>query len=473
MQQGLVQGQRMGQEQIMAPQQMQSLEILAMPVMELQQRINQELAGNPTLELEEAGGEILDGDPLAHGAEADPEAAARAVERDESLASIVSSERGNYQAPDSDAEERRRHFFDSFSQGETLEEMLMQQLRTSDLPEHLHPLAEHIIGSLDDAGYLNGGPQPIATALGVDLKTVKEVLTVIQSFDPPGIGACDLQECLLLQLKKRGQQGKLPWKIVAKHADLLAKGDAGKLAKFLKLELVQVQEALAEIRRLTTPWPGLVVSDRNPDFISAEAVIETLEDGSLAARPLRDSMPRLRLSERCLAILEDPRVPAEDKKWIRDKVFASKSLMRALEMRESTLMRLLVIVIREQEAFFREGLAGLKPLTMRGIAEELGVHETTVSRAISGKHVQTPRGLLALRFFFSTGLETSSGSRLSTEAFKQRLQEVILSEDRRTPLGDGDIASLLAAEGLEVSRRTVTKYREELGIGSVPQRRKS
>ena len=468
----------------MAPQQIQALEILLATIPELEQRINEELAENPTLELLSGAGEDLVGNPVEEadggGGEADSDAAAELAERDAALASALQFSHtwrdfadqgeGTHRFTGEDAE-RRQFMFDSLTAEQGLQEFLQQQLREmDDLDETMVRVCAHVIGSIDETGYLRTHPADIATALQVPMETVHQAIDIVQSFDPPGVGARDPRECLLLQLARQGRTDTLEYKLVDKYLEDVEKNHIPKVAKELHTSTTHIYELLEKIRRLN-PYPGSAISDKGITYVYPEIFIEKDESGEWIVRSNRAYTPRVRLAPHYLNMLEDPNIPAETKRYIREKLASSRMLMRAMEQRQSTIERIGEALIHFQKDFLENGVEHMRPLIMSQVADHIGVHETTVSRAIANKYVQTPHGLFPIRHFFSTGYRSDDGEQVSSLAIKQRIQSLIDAEDKAKPLSDQKLARMLKEQGFDVARRTVAKYREELNIPSSHLRR--
>ncbi|NMA47815.1 MAG: RNA polymerase factor sigma-54 [Lentisphaerae bacterium] len=465
----------------MSPQQLQALQILQETTLELQQRITTELSVNPLLEVMDIGLEQLAGNPLEDSGlgSQNEEHAAQLAEYDESMVEAVREigDEGLFRdalagmAYDEDAEERRRHFFNSLSSEATLQERLLRQL--GDVvqydPYWLRVCTE-VLGNLDDAGYLQASDEDIARGADVSLADAQRAVAVVQSLEPAGIGARDLRECLLLQLERNREQGSIAWDIVDQHLDDLARNRLPQLAKSLDVELSEVQEAVERIRSLD-PRPGHALAATPVNYIVPEAIIERGQDGQWQVRMNRWTTPRLGLAQRYVDMLQEPSVSAEVKQFIRERMASAKTLMNALGERQSTIERIAWVLVEKQEDFLREGAGKLRPLTMRQVAEELELHETTISRAVANKYVQTPHGLFSFRHFFTTGYESSDGEALSSHAIKEKIAALIAQETKSKPLSDQKIADLLAKDGLTVARRTVAKYREEEGIPAASLRR--
>jgi len=475
----LDQRQTLRQEQIMAPQQIQSLEILAAAIPELEQRIEAELVENPTLELLEVGSQQLAGNPVegagTNGSDpaGEPPAGGKLevfenlIKLDELWADRMPTPalRGNRHTAED--EERRQFFFDSLVAEPSLQEVLLQQLRQAEVTDELTSrLCKEIIGSIDDKGYLRTHVADIAMSCGItDLKAVDRALKIVQEFDPPGIGARDLRECLLLQLDRQpGGRKRLECRIADRFLEEIGRNKRPLVARALNVSLSELDEGVRRIRRLH-PYPGsLVTPPRETDFIAPEVFVERDEQEAWVVRSNRDYIPRLRISPYYLKLLKDERTTDEVKNYIRRKIGDSKLLLRALEQRESTIVRITRSLLDFQAGFFGSGVDHMKPLTMSQVADDIEVHETTVSRAIANKYVQTPHGLFAFKHFFSSGYERADGQQVSSLAVKERLRELVGGEETKRPLSDQRLAGLLKKQGFKVARRTVAKYREELGI---------
>lgn len=474
MEQGLFQSQKLSQDLIMAPQQIQSLEILLLPILELQQKISQELEINPTLEVS-GGGEELVGDMLSENlpdSPTDEQLAGAAAEHDESICSIISVDpnwKDRSGSGSTDAEAKRQHFFDSLTEEATLQGYLIEQLRTYEIEEKYFELAEQLIGSIDEMGYLRTHLADLAIICSADIKDVKKVLDIIQSFEPVGIGARDLQECMIIQLKKKGMESTLEYKIVSKHLEMVQKNHIPQLAKKLNVTPNKIYEALKSIQTLN-PYPGSSISSKAVQFAVPETEI-SMDRDVLVVKALKDHLPSLRISQHYMDILENPETKPEVRKYIREKITSSKMLMRSLDHRESTIIRITRVLADWQENFFRFGIDSMKPLTMQQVADEIGVHETTVSRAINQKYIQTPKGLFSFKYFFNSGYTSSSGEIVTSLSIKNKILELISEEESKKPLADQELVDFLNEMGFSIARRTVAKYREELGIPSSHLRR--
>ncbi len=477
--QQMVQGLR--QEQIMAPHQIQALEILLATIPELEQRIHAELAENPTLELLESAGQSLSGNPVeGEAGENAHELAARAAERDETLATLVTlqtdwrdhaSLRAETDTFSSDDLERRQHFFDSLTSEPTLQDELLDQLREVDgLSEKMREVCVQVIGSIDERGYLRSHPADLAITASASPEEIQRGIAIVQGFEPAGIGARDLRECLLLQLERRGERGSALWRLVDEFLEDVGRNLIPKVAKELGVSSDTVYELLERVRHLD-PHPGSRLGGGGVDYVYPEVFVEWDGAGKFTVRGNREFSPRLRVSPYYLELLENPAVPAEVKKYIREKVTGSRLLLRAIDQRQSTIERIAESIVEHQREFFLKGKDFLRPMVMAEVADDVGVHETTVSRAIAGKYMQTPQGMVTFRQFFSTGYRGDGGEEVSAVGIKSRIQSLIGEENPKKPLSDQKLANMLKEQGFDVARRTVAKYREELGIAPSHLRR--
>ncbi|HAR65419.1 MAG TPA: RNA polymerase sigma-54 factor [Lentisphaeria bacterium] len=475
--------QQMRQEQTLTRQQIQALQILTAPYMELQARINQEVSVNPALESLSSESEQLIGDPT-EDATNEPTAgddAAAAAEKDEYIAGVLNSDPNwrDYVPPNhatqshsTDDEERREYFFNSLTTKKGLGDDLIEQLSTMDCTTEIEDIATLIIGNIDPGGYLRADRDEIMEVADCSESQFDQALTVVQALDPAGIGGRDMRECLLLQLQRSERSGTLAYTLVDKYLDQLAKNRIPDICDALGVKPSDIYEARKEIRGLQ-PRPGNSSPSQPDQFVIPEVIVELNEDNSLEIVMNESCKPRFQLSDRYLALLEDPATPADVKKYIREKVNNGHMLLNSVSQRHSTILRIAESVMAHQREFLDRGDVALKPLTMTQVADELGMHETTVGRAIANKYMLTPRGLIAFRHFFSTGgVRSDDGEDISIATIKTRIKALISEEVPAKPLSDQRLAEMLKKEGFNVARRTVAKYREALGVQS-SQLRKS
>ena len=456
----------------MAPQQIQSLEVLLASIQELQAKISEELTENPTLEQITPGNEELSGDILTNteSAQKNETTAEQRANDDAGMAELVrlaDSWRDNiggsgpstYSPEDA---EKRQYLFDSLTIEQSLQESLLEQLRFRDVDADTAKLAELVIGSIDDSGYLRSIPADLATVSGVTLEEMQRIIRFVQSFDPPGIGACDIKECLLLQLERKGLKTSPLHTLVSKYLDDVGANKLPMVAKRMNVEIEELREMISQIKELS-PHPGAHLAPGAPQFITPEVTILE-EEGEFVAVANNEHIPRLQLSQNYIKILEDPSTSHEVKEYIRENLNKSKALMKSISQRQSTIMRIAQVILDSQYDFFRHGVEHLKPLTMQQVADKLGLHETTVSRAIANKYIQTPRGLFEFKYFFSAGYKSESGEEISNRSVMEKIKDIISKEDTTKPYSDQKLSEMLKEKGLNVARRTVAKYRESMSI---------
>jgi len=453
---------------IMTQRLQQALKLLQVPTLELQQILKQEIMQNPLLEEVD---ELTENEDIAK--EDSPEEAAN-----EEPAEPAEED------PIDWAEYLQDGAFDRayIPQGETsveflekvpvtrttLAETLLEQLHFVELPEQYHALAEFIVGSLDDRGWLATPLADIAQATGRPLEECEKVLRVVQALEPIGVGARDLRECLLIQLEARGERGTLQWRLIHDQFDHLVNRRFPEIARQLKCTVEEVQAAADAVATLN-PKPGLEVSSEDPKYVVPDLLVERVDDEYVVLLNDRN-VPRLRISSAYESVLREKRnsdknsTSSKTREYIQGKLNSARWLIQTIEQRRRTMIKVMNCIIREQREFFDKGIAFLRPLTLQQVARQIDMHESTVSRVCSGKYVQTPRGVFELKFFFSSGLETEDGEDVSARTAKDIIKTLIEEEDKREPLSDQRIAELLHEKGLRIARRTVAKYREQLSI---------
>jgi RNA polymerase sigma-54 factor len=359
-------------------------------------------------------------------------------------------------------EEKRQFMFDSIVAGTSLQEVLLEQVRESNLSEEKHPIAELLIGNIDDYGYLKTNLDELALATNLPAGKIEDVLRVIQTFDPPGVGARDLQECLLLQLERAGQCESLEYRIIKDYMDALGKRRIPEIARGLGLDVEDVQEAIGSIGRLE-PRPGRAYLADNNQYILPEVFVQRVGDDFVVTTN-NEQIPHLRISNTYKDLMAQSGNSSEVINYIREKIRAGKFLIKSLHQRQQTILNIAMEIVKRQRDFMEKGVSFLKPLTMVQVAEAVGVHETTVSRAVSSKYMQTPQGIFEMKYFFTAGIQTSSGEGLSNTSVKDMIAEMFRKEDTNRPLSDQEIVKMLQEKGIVIARRTVAKYRSELNI---------
>jgi RNA polymerase sigma-54 factor len=319
-----------------------------------------------------------------------------------------------------------------------------------------------IIGNIDDYGYLKASIEELSVTTGLPAESILGVLKAIQSFDPPGIGARDLQECLLLQLNRSGQQETLEYRIVRDFMEGLGKRRIPEIARGTGCEIDDVQEALERIARLE-PRPGRAYLPDNDQYVLPEVFVVRSGD-EFVVTTNNEHIPHLRISNTYKDLMSQGQNSSEVRNYIREKIRAGKFLIKSLHQRQQTILNIAREIVHRQREFMEKGVAFLKPLTMVQVAEVVGVHETTVSRAVSGKYMETPQGVFEMKYFFTAGIQTASGDGLSNTSVKDMIAEIFKKEDPTKPLSDQEVVKMLKEKGIVIARRTVAKYRTELNI---------
>lgn len=488
--QGLQQVQKQTQQLILAPQLRQSLKILQVPALELRNVILEELQTNPTLEelpLDEMSldgiapesngtdgeapeGELSNAPEPEQGLNGDAEVDALALgegfevlrKLDEDWKDYFSQEAGEFEYTSDDAK-RRQHFFDSLTGDSSLQENLMEQARMQENDREVLAGLEYLVGSLDDNGFLSANLPDVALMANLPLRKVQEAANLLKTLEPAGIGAENIRECLLIQLRVRGKSKSLSSRIVRDHWELLLRRRLPEIARKCSATLDEVQEAIAEISQLD-PAPGRKFSDDNNRVIEADVTVEKDEHGLWQIHLNNDYIPRLRISPAYKQMLARGLLKGKEREYLQDKFRSSKFLINSIEQRQQTIERITRQILRFQADFFEHGSSRLRPLTMNQVAETVGVHETTVSRAIANKYIRTPHGIFDFKYFFTPGYQGEDGQSVSNTSVKERIAKIIEAEPPSKPYSDQAIVEILKEEGVTIARRTVAKYREELGI---------
>ncbi len=474
---------------VLSPQLQQSLALLQAPVLELKAMIEQELQQNPVLEdmpgmeMNEEGGETRADEAAAAADPAEPPADTQydpATEKPSNepvdkfeaelqrLLQMDQEWRDHFSASNvpsrntPEDEERRQFMFDSLVAGRSLQEHLVEQVRLTDLEESQRAVAEMLIGNIDDRGYLQSGVEELSFSTGLPAEGIAAVLKVIQTLDPPGVGARNLRECLMLQLERAGREKTLEYRILSDHFEALGKRRFPEIARQTARDIDEIQDAAKRIA-LLDPHPGGEFSPDNNTYVVPEVTV-TKNGEDFVVGQNNEFLPHLRISNTYKDLLSQNETSGEVREYIRDKIRAGKFLIKSIHQRHDTILRIASELVKRQRDFMEKGVQHLKPLTMVQVAEVVGVHETTVSRAVSGKYMQTPQGIFEMKYFFTSGVQTSSGQTMSNTSVKTVIAEIIGGEDRLSPLSDDEIVDRLKGKGIMIARRTVAKYRAELNI---------
>ena len=453
--------QKQTQKLVLTPKMQQAMHMLQLPLLELETYLHQELVENPVLEeIPSSGDERAPADGDATGADAPEEQAS--TESFEDAWNEYYYEGSDF-SRNREGEDAKRAFAESsITKRESFASYLLKQLRLATDEEEEYRIGEWIIGEIDDRGYFTSTIEQGAEALGVSPDAVQAVLAKIQNFEPTGIGARDLRECLLLQVDVRYPDNELLRELVSEHLDLLQKRQLPKIAQQMNIGVEKVHD-LARLVATLEPRPGREYTGEETQYVVPDTTV-TKMDGEYVVTVNDDSIPRLRISSYYRQLLANSETPKEVTDYVKSKYRAAKWLLSNIEQRKNTIYKVTKCIVDMQKEFLDKGEAFLRPLTLQEVAERVGLHESTISRVTSKKYVDTPQGIFELKHFFSSSIRNQNGEDKSSTSVRKMIAEVIEAEDKKRPLSDQRIANILRSRGLNIARRTVTKYREVLGI---------
>ncbi len=482
---GLYQGTHLKQEMKINPRLYQAMDLLYMPLLDLQQHIKQEMLNNPFLDLEEP--QVTDEDTQVKDEQKEREKEKEQEEIDWEEILLDGFEAGGRRAEYEDKEYYEPVSVDT----RDLYDHLRDQLMLMPLPPRDILLGEEFIGNIDENGYLTCPVEDVVSGLNTwveesgeawerdageplqpfALEEGERMLKLIQGFDPPGIAARNLRECLVLQMQDLELEDTLAYLIVKDYFEQLINHRWSEISKELAITPRDVQTAADDIAKLD-PKPGLKYSAPGDNYITPDLIVDKI-DGEYLVFLNDTSLPRLKLSKTYRDIAKDKsKFKGENKEFISNKLNSANWMIQAIEQRRQTMLKVMNFIVDRQREFFEKGVQYLKPLTLREVAEVINMHESTVSRVTNEKFVQTPRGVLPLKFFFSSGLSTTSGEDVSARGIKAKIQKLVNDEEPRKPLTDQAIVNILKQEGIQIARRTVAKYRDQLGILSARMRKR-
>ncbi|HYL59424.1 MAG TPA: RNA polymerase factor sigma-54 [Candidatus Acidoferrales bacterium] len=503
---------RLRQQLVMTPQLQQAIKILQLSLPELEAIVQSELEQNPMLEPldqspaeaasesempdPEAAVQSADGEPLppdgdgAGAANSDddwetgsreekpltaPETEARdaALELKElnSLEKLdwreyletYSNDWHQREPADADGDDDHRSALENTPlRRSTLEDHMMWQLRLSNLTEADQRIGATIIYNLNADGYLETPVAELAAQLEIAPAEVERVLARVQRFDPPGVAARDLRECLLAQMQNLGMEDSLAARIVANHLDLLEKHRYAEIAKVLGAPVEMVGQAVKVIS-LLEPKPGRDYGGEEPTYVVPDVYIQKVGEEYVVTLN-RDAVPRLRLAGYYQRVLNDVDVAAETREYLQERLRSARWLVKSIYQRQQTIFKVATSIVKFQRAFFDHGISQLRPLVLKDVAEDIGMHESTISRATANKYAHTPQGIYELKFFFTSGVKGASGEDVSAETVKEQIRAMVTGETAQNPLSDQAIAEILKARQINIARRTVAKYRQAMGI---------
>ncbi len=457
MAQELKQELRLTQKLVLTPQLQQAIKLLQLTRLELVEHINQELTENPVLE------EVIEGPDT----ESEDSLIDQMIRED----SFSGYDEGESSSGFTDADEKQRFIENVCLEKTSLMDHIIWQLRMSDLHARDEKIGTEIAGNLNEDGYLTASVEEIVEKLGADVSSVERVLTKIQSFDPVGVAARSLAECLLIQARHFGVDSPTVYTIIEHHLSQLEKRNYGAIAKKLGVSTSEVLQAVEVITGLD-PRPGRAYTTDEPQYIFPDIFVYKVGDEYVIS--LNDNgLPRLKISSFYRSMLTGAReITPATKDFIKDRIKSATWLIKSIHQRQRTIYRVSKSIVERQREFLEKGVSQLRPMILKDVAREVGVHESTVSRVTNGKYMHTPRGVFELKYFFTGKVSSSRSEEQSVESVKERIREIIAHEDVRKPISDQKIAQVLNREGIFVARRTVAKYREILGIFSSSSRKR-
>lgn len=486
--------QKLGQQLVMTPQLRQAIKILQVSRAELEQLVDQELEENPVLEedlegraeqeqveeaprteerLDNSGGESDEEwpEPTVQREttnELEPESGLNAIDWNDYLTNYSNDWHASSATPADYDDEKRPSLESMLVRAQSLTEHLLWQLQMNPLDEAEQEVTALLIGNMDKDGYLQLQVEEIAFQSGRDFEVVERALHRIHELDPPGVGARDLRECLLLQLRAQGLEESLTARVIRDHLGLLEGKRFDKIAKELDATIDEVVVAANHVASLE-PKPGRNFGEGDVRYITPDVFVHKVGEEYVVTLN-EEGLPRLRVSSYYRQVLGGTG-GTDAKKYIQDKMRAAAWLIKSIQQRQRTLFMVTTSIVKFQRDFLDRGIAHLKPLVLKDVALDIGMHESTVSRATANKYVHTAQGIFELKYFFTSSLNKTDGDEVSAESVKDRIRAIVVAEDARHPLSDQHIAEILAKESVDIARRTVAKYREIMGILPSSKRR--
>ncbi|WP_429885012.1 RNA polymerase factor sigma-54 [Geoalkalibacter halelectricus] len=474
---------KLSQQLVMTPQLQQAIKLLQLSRMELIDLVQQELEENPILdegqdiaeekELAEESGEVSKESVAEEGGDDLPE-----VKGDKEGLNDIDWQTylegynlGGSVADSYEDDEERPSYENLLTKKTTLTDHLMWQLNLSRFDEQTRQIAAEIIGNLDEDGFFKATLDEVAAATASTPERVEKVLGLLQEFDPPGVAARNLQECLLCQVRVLGMSDTLVERVLRDHIQELENRKYPVIAKALGVSLDEVLEATRVISNLD-PRPGRQYNQEDVQYITADIFVYKIGDEFVVV--LNDEgLPNLRINAFYRqAMTNESLVDAKAGEYIQEKLRSAVWLIKSIHQRQRTIYKVTKSIVKFQREFFEKGIDYLKPLVLRDVAEDIEMHESTISRVTTNKYVQTPQGLYELKFFFNSGINTTGGDSIASESVKSRIRDLIAGENPKKPYSDRKIVEMLENNNINIARRTVTKYREMLGIGSSTERKR-
>ncbi len=469
---------KMTQQLVMTPQLQQAIKLLQMTRLELQDVVRQELEENPLLEevveAEDNMNEVeaLESEEKEADSELQVEEFHEVVADEDTMRDWDSYLDGyNYSSGDQySGDEERPSFENLLTRKGTLLDHLLWQLHMGNFSTDEVHIGEEIIGNIDESGYLRATLAEISQACSVDEQAVLPVLERIQEFDPTGVAARDLRECLLIQSRFMRMEGSVVEQVLQNHLSDLETRKYKQIARALGIDISQVLMAASIISGFD-PRPGRIYGSDEVQYISADIFVYKVVDEYMVVLN-EEGLPNLRLNPLYADARGNGSMDSRAEEYVSEKIRSAQWLIKSIQQRQRTIYRVAKSIIKFQREFLDRGIEYLRPLVLRDVADDIGMHESTISRVTTNKYMQTPQGLFELKYFFNSGLSTSEGDFVASESVKNRIREIIENEDSKKPLSDQKIVELLSGETVNIARRTVTKYRELLRLGSSSERRR-
>lgn len=453
---------KLTQQPIMTPQLQQAIKLLQLSRMELIDLVRQEQEENPFLE--EVTAPSAENEPLETSYEALAPSESHHQEEEEEIPPLAWEQEKFLPFPAREGDDEDRPSFENFlTKKPTLAEHLLWQLRMGNFSEEERLIGTLIIGNLNENGFLQYSLEEIAAQSGLELAKMEEVLKKIQAFDPPGVAARDLRECLLIQAQQIYSGNPIVIKIIENHLEQLGRKNYQAIAKNLGISLEEVIQA-SRLISVLDPKPGRAYSDEGIHYVIPDVYVYKISDDYVVVLN-EDGLPKLRINPYYRDILrEQAHYDGQAKDYINEKIRSALWLIKSIHQRQRTIYRVTKSIVRFQREFLDRGVAYLKPMVLKDIAMDVNMHESTISRVTSNKYVHTPQGIFELKYFFNTSINTSRGENIASESVKEKIREILAKEDLQKPYSDQEIVELLKKEGIIIARRTVTKYREMLGF---------
>jgi RNA polymerase sigma-54 factor len=463
---------KMSLQPIMTPQLQQAIKLLQLSRMELMDLIRQEEEENPVLE--QVSEPTQEAEPLETSYETISTSPAESKEKSKDEMALPDAEyrtgESSWGARATDDDDDRPTFENFLTKKASLADHLLWQLRLNHFTEEGRLIGTLIIGNLNEDGLLQVSLEEIASQSGYDLETVQKVIQKIQAFDPPGVAARDLKECLLIQAQQLYPQEPLLQKIIQDHLNLLAKKNYPALVRELGVSLEEVVRTTRLVSELD-PRPGRRFSDENIPYITPDVFVFKVGDEYVVMLN-EDGLPKLRINSYYRNVLrEQTPSSGEAKEYINDKIRSALWLIKSIHQRQRTIYRVTKSIVRFQRDFLDKGVSCMKPMVLKDVAMDVEMHESTISRVTSNKYVHTPQGIFELKYFFNSSINTSRGENVASESVKEKIRLILAQEDPQKPYSDQELVEILKKQDILIARRTVTKYREMLGVLSSTQRK--